>query len=274
MKQQVNISLSYATSYGKTFEEFASDAAAAGFDGVQLIPDQEPNLYSEFTPTRTRELRRLLNDLSLEVSVHNVFYDINIVSVVPEVRELAFSITRQVLAMTRTLGGRILTVHPGYMFGGWRRDTIQAEHFWKQARLALERLGELSREYEIEIALENGSYYLCTATGDGRVPLHVGISPDEIRRLLRLSGWSLAICLDVNKAIRSGYEIKDFIDSANERICQVQISTVAKHEAEVREVLGSLVQEGKTLEVVLEGSPSEASKGKVIVESIRRGLGP
>ena len=43
----MKIVLSYAAGfYGKTFEEFAGIAKSLGFSRIQLIPDQDPNLYS------------------------------------------------------------------------------------------------------------------------------------------------------------------------------------------------------------------------------------
>ena len=267
-------SLSYASSYGSTFEDFVVAAGRKGFTAVQLIPDQTPNLYSDFSRSRAEELGRIVAELGIEVSVHNVFYDINLLSVVPDVRNAAFDVTRKVLEFASSLGSRRLTVHPGYMFGGWRRDPLQARHFWEEASNSLRRLNELAVDYSFDISMENGSYYVCTAFGEGRTPLHLGITPVEIGQLLALGGRNLSLCLDVNKALRSGHAIEDFLEVASGRISQVQISTAGKYLDAVRTVLTSLCRGDRDIEVVLEGSPSEASEASEIVRRLISELSP
>ena len=86
--RQPLISLSYAYAYTSEFEVFVRDAAAHGFRGVQLIPDLHPNLPHEFDHERRTHLAALIRTNRMRHSLHNVFYDINLVSLVPQVREL------------------------------------------------------------------------------------------------------------------------------------------------------------------------------------------
>ncbi|MBK8545460.1 MAG: sugar phosphate isomerase/epimerase [Caulobacteraceae bacterium] len=125
--------LSYATDYGASFEDFVRSAAVRGYDSVQLIPDQTPNLYSDFEKQRTSDLAALIADSGLSCSLHNVFYDINLFSLVPAVQETAFEITAKCVDLSAALGARYAVLHTGYMFGGWRSDKTQAEKFWRNA---------------------------------------------------------------------------------------------------------------------------------------------
>ena len=251
--------LSYAGSYQLTFEEFLRLASELGFGHVQIIPDQEPNLYSDIAGKRLKELCELRESLGLDIHVHNVFYDINFVSLIPAVRKLAFDITTKVLEICSHLSARTLTVHPGYMFPGWRKHKTQSDRFWEVVGHSLIDLADLSETYGIPVLLENGSYYLSTADGPQRTPLHVGISPEEMSYLVRLSQDRLGISLDVNKAIHSGYPAMEFVTKLGSSIKQVQLSTVGPYFETIVRLLDAIPLSGDSHVIVLEGGPDEAS---------------
>lgn len=160
---RVQPSLSYAVAYGSLFEDFIIHASQLGFSSVQLIPDQSPNLYSELSPSRLRSLRELQRDLGMSYHLHNVFYDINLTSLVPEVKQCAFDITSKVLSIAQEINAQTVTLHPGYMFGGWRRDPIQRKRFWEEAEQSMKRLGSMSEAAKVPLLIENGSYHITTA---------------------------------------------------------------------------------------------------------------
>jgi sugar phosphate isomerase/epimerase len=249
--------LSYSSHYGETFENFIRIAYARGFRAVQLTPDQAPNLYSEFPSQRRRELRRLVDELGIAVHLHNVFYDINLVSLVPEVRDLALHISEQVFELGQELSAQTITVHPGYMFGGWRRDEVQRERFWREAVTPLRRIGEIAERTGIKLLLENGSYFITTATGFRPRPLHLGIEPEELRRILEMSGRKAGVVLDINKAVHSGIAPIDFVKEIGERIEQLQISTVDRYREDIVAVIDALENVGRELGFVFEGSREE-----------------
>src|SRR5262245_8723716 len=228
-----NLILSYASYYGETFENFVRIAHERGFRAVQLTPDQEPNLYSEFPRQRRHALGTLANELGVTLHLHNVFYDINLVSLVPDVRDLALHISEQVFRLGDELGAQTVTVHPGYMFGGWRRDQVQRERFWREAVAPLRRIGECAERTGIKLLFENGSYFITTATGYRPRPLHIGIEPVELRRIVEMSGNMAGVVLDINKAVHSGIAPIDFVREIGERIEQLQISTVDRYKEEI-----------------------------------------
>lgn len=260
---EIKAALSYAVAYGATFEDFISKAYDNGFREVQLIPDQEPNLYTDLSGDRLRQILELKDSLGMTFHVHNVFYDINPVSLVPAVRQAAFDITRQVLETSRSMQAKSVTVHPGYMFAGWRRDEVQRSRFWRYAEDAMIQLADLAAEFDMPVLIENGSYYLCTASGPHRTPLHLGISPQEVRHLIELSGNRLKVALDINKAIRSGYPIPEFINELSGFIWQLQLSTATSYIAEISQVLSLLDQ--RSIAVVLEGSLEEAKDAAALL---------
>lgn len=262
------VSLSYATAYGVSFEDFVERAVRQGFSDVQFIPDQEPNLYSTFDARRIDALLCLRSKHGLQYRVHNVFYDINLLSLVPAVREAAFRITKDVMAFAKAILADTVTVHPGYMFPGWRRDPVQATLFWARAKDSVLRLAEMSADLGLNTLIENGSYYVCTSEGSGRRPLHVGVDPDELWRLVDGAGGGLGVCLDVNKALHSGHPLSAFLERLGPSIRELQVSSVRGHEIELRPALIHLHKAGFTGVVVLEGPTGEAVEAGVDIAAL------
>jgi len=262
----IRCALSYAGFYGHTFEDFLGKAQQIGFRVVELIPDQFPNLYDDFNDTRISELKSMAADFGISFTIHNVFYDINLLSLVPAVRTHSFAITESVTRFAIKLGALSLTVHPGYMFPGWRRDPSQRDRFWTEARKSLIRLGGLASE--LPILIENVSYHLCTRLSDGKSPLHVGIDPAELRQLVDLSGEKLGICLDIGKARHSGHSIEEFFGDRPELIKQIQASSVREHFDSVLTAIRLLQRHNSTGIIVLEGQLPDALPGFETLKSI------
>ncbi len=226
MSKNITKSISYAAGfYRRTFEEFIEFAGTSGFSGVQFIPDQAPNLYSEFDEGRTHSIKERLSALGLSVSVHNVFYDINLCSLVPDVADFSRTITRKVLEFSQAVGAGTLTVHPGYMYPGWRNDPLQNKEFWRSAESNLSELAELGSEFNVQILLENGSYCLSAREYGRKSEFHLGIDIAELAKLLELGGSEMGVCMDIGKLRASGVNPKEFVDTFSEVIREVQVSS-------------------------------------------------
>jgi sugar phosphate isomerase/epimerase len=257
----MRLSLSYATFYGQRFEQAIEAARDRGFDGMQLIPDQTPNLLEELTPSRRIAIRRSAEMSNVSISLHNVFYDINLTSVVPAVSETALKITADVLVFARDVGAESVVVHPGYMFPGWRRDERQRELFWQRASDSLRSVCDHAESAGLRVLFENGSYCLTTLDRTPPVPLHLAIIPAEIQHLMALSEHRAGICLDVNKALRSGHPLSEFIETAGPALEQLQMSTVQGRWDEIHPFLLLLRERGFDGTIVLEGSAEETQNG-------------
>ena len=221
----MNIGISYSGFYQEPFETFVDISMQNGFAWFEFIPDQDPNLYSQLSASRITELVRLKTANNLTYSVHNVFYDVNLLSIEPHVAGFAFDITEKIMAFSRAIGATSVTVHPGYMFPGWRRDERQGRKFWENALTVLKRLAELSAKYGVPVLLENGAYCLTTMTGDRRIPLHVGVTSEEMSRLIMLAPQEIGVTLDIGKAAQSGEELSAWRRSCGERLSQIQIDS-------------------------------------------------
>lgn len=263
----VKVALSYASFYGRTFEDALRGAHDQGFDAVQLTPDQTPNLTEELTTSRREAIRKLAASYGLSVSLHNVFYDINLMSVVPAVADGALQITKDVFRLARDLSADEVVVHPGYMFPGWRRDQWQRELFWANAQVSLGRLCNAAMAFGVRVLFENGSYCLTTMDQSPRVPLHVAITPLELKQVLDLTQRRANVCLDVNKALRSGFALTEFVDAAGAELRQLQMSTVSDHWREIEPMLNRVIARGFDGTIVLEGSRRETENAFQLLRS-------
>lgn len=215
--------LSYATSYGSTFEQFVEEALKDGFGGVELIPDNEPNLLGQLNGPRRRWLRDVIKQSGLRCVVHSVFYDINLVSVVPEVQRFALDMIEQVSRLAVDLGGREIVVHPGYLFPGWRKSERQFGTFHDAVKRAMSELSSLSTQYEVSYFLENGSYYITDAAGQRLAPLHFGVFEDELNYMLANSGEKVGFCLDMGKAKVSSLDVHSILRRWSSRPFRFQV---------------------------------------------------
>lgn len=220
--------ISYSNYYGMKFENFISKILPYDFKAVQLIPDQDPNLYNNFSSNRIDKLLDLKYENELQYSIHNVFYDINLLSLVPDVKENSFKITKKVIEFAKRIEAKNLTLHLGYIFPGWQKDKYQNKNYWINAEEVVHRIIELSEKYEINILFENGSYHLCTKKGRKKIPFHIAISPAEINRIFQLSNDKINLCFDFNKALSTDHTMKSFLEIISHKVSEIQISDLKK----------------------------------------------
>jgi sugar phosphate isomerase/epimerase len=257
----MKVHLSYAAGfYTKTFEEFIRHAGKLGVCGVQLIPDQDPNLYSQFSSGRSSSLVKYLSDHKMIATMHNVFYDINLCSLLPAVRDFSLSVTEEVLELCKALHVSQLVIHPGYIYPGWKNDYKQNLRFWDAAQGSILKLAKRCEKSGVVPLFENGSYTLSSRKSTSKQDFHLGISVEELGRLLDFTGTIGKVCLDIGKVRASEQSIGDFFDRLGDRIIQAQVSTLDDL-LELRQY----VQEEKLTDLVLvfEGK-SESELQKVL----------
>jgi sugar phosphate isomerase/epimerase len=254
----MRIASSYAGYHGDTFEEFVMKQPRQ-IQGVQLIPDQKPNLYSDFSEARATGLSDLLDQCGLDCHLHNVFYDINIVSLVPDVQLAALAISKRVFDLASKISAGSVTIHPGYMFPGWRNAPVQQARFWEAAEVGLKCIADISKVSGVPALIENGSYRVTTASRSVSSPLHVGITPEELKRLLELTNGEIGLSFDFNKAIDSQIPISKFLNSVGTFIEQVQVSELGGHSNEWHQVINFLHNHKPDAWIIVESSATTRS---------------
>ncbi len=223
----LHISLSYAAGfYTLPFETLCEYAAKHNYYGVQLIPDQSPNLYFEINSARAKKINTILKENGLTASLHNVFYDINLTSLIPDVQHNSINITKKVIRLSKKLGAKHLTVHPGYIYPGWRSDPKQETRYWEAAKKGISEIVGYAEKQKIKLLFENGSYHLTSKNSPKSIAFHIGIDIEEFRRILDFGCGKIGVCFDIGKARASGIKFEDFIIEFGNDIEQVQFSSI------------------------------------------------
>lgn len=228
--------LSYAPCYGLTFEAFLEEAAARGVSAVELIPDQTPNLLQELTTGRRDTIRKKLVSTSIVPIVHSVFYDINLVSLVPDVQSFALKVIGDCAAFAQNIGARELIVHPGYRFPGWRSSEFQRQNADDAVQRGIAKLSILAENTDMSVFLENGSYFLTDKEAATIRPLHFGVTLDEIETLFEQASNRLGICLDYGKAKVSGLPIDVLTGRLHNRSFRFQVGSATRLEELLSEI--------------------------------------
>lgn len=244
-KKMASLYLSYTTSYGQTFEEFANFVYNEGFTGLEFIPDLHPNLPEEFDEERINTLISLKTRYKLQYTVHNIYMDINPTSLVPHVRQLALALTQEVMQFARAIDAQAVIAHTGYRFGPWRTRVEQIEMFERVQQETYTTLARYSTELGIPLLLENGNYYISGRNGV-KQPLHIGI---EARDLIMIASIPqnnpLGICFDIGKAYlsvegHSTKEVIEYLKDVRPYLREIHLSAFEGYMEVVPEVLACL----------------------------------
>jgi sugar phosphate isomerase/epimerase len=134
-------------------EEAIEAAARLGYETVEIVYDF-PHFGSGKEPAAT-ELKRMINDNSLGVTIHSSFWDLNPASFYPEVRKLTLKRIEKSAMLCAKLDGEILVVHPGKCPVP---DSLPV--YAKSAELYRKFLDELLpcvKEVGVKVCIENGN---------------------------------------------------------------------------------------------------------------------
>ena len=132
-----------------------------------------------------RELADLLSSYDLEIQVHAPISDVNLGSLIPEMRSVSFQILWSTLDACHDLGAKTVTIHPGYL----SPIGFYAPHKVKEAcKKSLMDLDKVNRGYGLDICLENMP----------SMPIMTGFSAEDIEYYL--DGIDMLFCLDVGHA--------------------------------------------------------------------------
>lgn len=98
-------------------------------------------------------VKDLLESKGIESTVHSSFFDLNLGSPYPQVRNLSVEMARQSMDLCNFLNCKIVTLHPGHFY------VLQHEQLWTKAKLLFEEcLKEClsyARKLGVHIGLEN-----------------------------------------------------------------------------------------------------------------------
>lgn len=157
---------------------------------------------------RIRSLLELKELYNLTFTIHAPFADVNIASLVPEVREMAIKRLEQSIRHASQLGAEALVIHPGH------RGALTSFYPIEEWRLnvdAIARLAAFAKDAGVQLCLENMPKGYSALMNDH----------ESFNRIHDELGWeSFKIVLDIGHANTAG-EVSTFLDRFSAQIAHV-----------------------------------------------------
>ncbi|HID11478.1 MAG TPA: sugar phosphate isomerase/epimerase [Candidatus Latescibacteria bacterium] len=175
----------------------------------------EPGLLypREISPAKKVELKKALQEHEVTPTVHASFYDINLASLNPLIREASARQLLECIKLAHDLGAEIVVVHPGELPGDYPEDCLplSRENFIEGLQGAL----ELAEELGVTIALEN------KARGRNRGLIH---SPKEHLDLIEaLDSPNCRVAFDVGHAHTFGLDLIGYLERVLPHLVEVHL---------------------------------------------------
>ena len=176
--------------YMGTLEEFLYQVKEMGFTCVEVKCEKPVAYPRDVNPERRRKIRQLLEKLELEALVHASFYDVNLSSLNPLMREAAERQLEECIEFARDIGAGIVVFHAGNLPGDYPKTYLKVavSNFLSSIKKALGK----AEETGITLALENKP----------RSSNHelVWYPEDHLKLLRMVNSPFLKACVDVGHA--------------------------------------------------------------------------
>jgi len=209
MRKAISI---WAYTDGKSVEDSFRLAKDAGFEGVELAYDLKGPVSPTTTDSELDSIRKLAQGMGLELPrlASGVFWQVNILSEDPAIREEAKTHVRHMLRIAARLGAKAILVVPGaigpFMAGAPFVDDYEAAY--DQAILDFRELAPEAERLQVHIGIENVWDRFLT-------------SPMEMRPFIDAVGSPyVGVYFDVGNVMRTSYP-QHWIKILGQRICAV-----------------------------------------------------
>jgi len=157
---------------------------------------------------RIQSLLELKKQHSLRFTVHSPFADVNIASLVPEVRQMAMKRVEQSILHASQLEAEAMVIHPGH------RGALTSFYPIEEWRLnvdAIARLGALAKDTGVQLCLENMPKGYSAFMNDH----------ESFNRIYDELGWeNFRIVLDIGHANTAG-EVSTFLETFSRQIAHI-----------------------------------------------------
>jgi sugar phosphate isomerase/epimerase len=130
----------------RPFEEVLNEITPH-FDLWEILADAD-----HFLPEIYEKVRNAIETSNMRFKIHAPFSDINIAAFDSRTREYATNTILETIRLTNELGIDVITFHPGYILA---IEWYDKERVPKFTRESLVKIAKGSREYSVQVALEN-----------------------------------------------------------------------------------------------------------------------
>lgn len=123
----------------------------SGSDCVEIVC--ESYHFPPDSLTVSDKIFQMLENEDIYLTIHASFFDINLGSYYPEVRDFSVKKVKQSIDLADSLGSDLVTIHPGYFLSPGHREMW--EELKRNFHESLEECLEYSRERDVKMGLEN-----------------------------------------------------------------------------------------------------------------------
>ncbi|MCR4405082.1 MAG: sugar phosphate isomerase/epimerase [Candidatus Acetothermia bacterium] len=236
------------------FEELVRSAASLGFGYLELICEPYFLYPREISPLRRARLRRTLLDHELTPTVHTTFYDLNLASPNPLIREASTEELLESIAFAADLGARLAVVHAGRLPGDYPASLVPTARL--QLLEGLREALDLAEGLGVTLALEN------SARGHDRGLIES--AEEHLELVAALGSPHCKAALDVGHAHTFALDLVDYLRQILPCLGEVHL-----HDNDgVRDLHRPLGEGTIDFGAVLEALEREAYAGPLILEMV------
>ena len=175
--------------------EAAQEAQNAGYDGVEPVLTDAGSLNMAATEREFCEIRRIVNDLGLEIPSVGAWnlWSHNLASDDPKERQVASDIVKKQIDCAAAFGADTVLVVPGWVGAPFAEGVVPYDRAYENAQRALLKLAPYAQIAGVSIAVENvWNKFL--------------LSPLEMRRFLdEIASPFVGAYFDVGNIVYIGY---------------------------------------------------------------------
>ncbi len=200
---KIKIGLSMLYCLGEPFSSLCEKIQKITVDSVELIDDGWHTLDQE----RVKRLKEIGRTLDITYTMHAPLADVNIAAPAEETRNFVLKRLENSMRFARQLECSIMVFHPGLRTG---ISSFYPGMDWEINIESVRKLLELSREHEVDIAIEN-----CPEPFGFLVK-----NVEQFSRFLKELDEDIGIVLDVGHSNING-ETRKFVEAFGEHIVHV-----------------------------------------------------
>jgi sugar phosphate isomerase/epimerase len=199
----IAVGLSMLHCLGEPFSSLCQRLSEVTVEYVELVDDG----WHALDQKRVQTLKDISKDRGLTYTLHAPFASINIAAPADDVRAFMLKRVERSMAFAQRLECRLMVIHPGLQTG---ISSFYPGLDWTTNLESVKQLLRMSKEYGVEIAIEN-------------CPEPFGFltkSVEQFSRFFRELGENIGLVLDVGHSNING-QTHDFINSFGSRLVHV-----------------------------------------------------
>jgi sugar phosphate isomerase/epimerase len=197
-----------------TIHDFLQFVYKKDLTAVELVAEPPNCFIGDFNQSDRIAIKRLANDLQLELTLHASYADINIAALNPDVHSRCVDIVKKSLEFAADIGATVVTVHPGnHSVGGiYYLEKVKEINF-----NSIEKLVQYAKELNVKIGYENLPIMPWEL-------LDVGYQPVAIREFIeKINVDNLGITWDIGHSNTTEYSLEEYFNNFKDYLIHLHL---------------------------------------------------